>query len=348
MKDNNLIVITGAGASYGCYVPVEHFLNGHDEHNYRPPLTKHLFQKNPAFQEIRLKYRTVEHVAAEILAEQSDPNWTLENYMMRLKKDATTDPVRRRWYYETLFYLQDLLTTVSVKCLRGQGRGANAYTQLVGIVWKYRELFNDVCFLTLNYDTILDAALEDAFFHRFDDMSKYVSIRECKWGYVKLHGSCHWSRNIEDGASIGPMLDRSEHIERAVLDEISIFGAGKPIIAGSNRFPVIAAPVGEYEPICPPEHIDRIRRAIENKPVNVISIGFSGAGQDVFDLFSKSNTSINNVTLVEPNAAAFQALQTKFQKIGGTKFEGSYSDEGGFLNFVARVLPGLFESWKRG
>jgi hypothetical protein len=62
--------------------------------------------------------------------------------------------------------------------------------------------FEKVLFVSLNYDLLLDSALERYGGEEFEDIDSYISVAR-KWSFVKPHGSANWARILENCPKYG-------------------------------------------------------------------------------------------------------------------------------------------------
>ena len=173
---DDLLVVLGAGASFGC---------GADDTD-APPLTKHLFQR-PNYDEFMREYPLVLDSEPDITYALAGAVIGLETYLRTEMRDADDERSRKR-YRQIPLYLQHLLWRKSYSALPK----ASAYRRLVNQTLK----LDRVDFVTLNYDTVLDELLrQQAVDQRIFDLSWYTP-GEDNWSLIKLHGSCNWGRRV--------------------------------------------------------------------------------------------------------------------------------------------------------
>lgn len=183
MRDNcglhisRLFVLLGAGASRGA-VP---------DGAYQPPLTRELFDER--FSRILLRYPAVDTAAAEIRRATTRGGVALEEHLA--EKYAAPDGREHALHTGRALplYLQEVLTEAS--CCAWEPRNYD-------LLWRpILERVEAVTFITLNYDTILDARLAagDAPLATLED---YIAS-DRRWNLIKLHGSINWGYPVDNG-----------------------------------------------------------------------------------------------------------------------------------------------------
>ena len=174
-----LIVITGAGASYDSTGIEPRDLN------WQPPLVKELFAERAAFHPILDFYPDAQTLAPDLRVATRTGSVGLETYLRDqvLRSPSAYD---RRRYRAIPLYLQHLLHEVSEHYTTHPVN----YDRLINGVLRSA---NEVIFLTLNYDTILDSRLEQHAHVR--SLNDYIRP-DFAWSLIKLHGSVDWARRI--------------------------------------------------------------------------------------------------------------------------------------------------------
>ena len=174
---DRLFVILGAGASHDCVsseasVPV-------DEH-YWPPLTPDLFTaKRRGYAEVLAKYPLIKAAAAELSSIGSAIGIEAE---LRERYRDSEHGHDQQIFRGVLPYLQELLYTVSEKFTVFPQNYEALIAQLLR--------FNEVTFISLNYDVLLDNALL-AYDTNKTALDWYVR-QPRNWSLIKLHGSVDW------------------------------------------------------------------------------------------------------------------------------------------------------------
>src|SRR3954452_5256331 len=165
-----LVVILGAGASRGA---------GDAWGDLRPPLTVDLFDEDDyghLLQEYDLAHQAGRYIADECAG---DDALSIEQVLHSLRHSEHVH--HRRMAYSVPPYLQHLLHSVSEAHYRHVYRYDRLIERLLRLPY--------VCFMTLNYDVLLDRRL--AAHHPLNDFEHYIS-EDKNWSLIKLHGSVNW------------------------------------------------------------------------------------------------------------------------------------------------------------
>jgi hypothetical protein len=344
-----LVVIIGAGASFDC---ASELVNKRPE--LQPPLVKDLFA--PRLAEFLDRYPLAQAAAADIrraIAPESENAVPLERYLREGLRDSE-DMYAQRRYRQVPLYLQDVFLAASVTSGRGFTTEPDNYNALINKALG----LDDVLFLTLNYDTLLD----DRLFIYGDllDLNSYVS--DPKWALIKLHGSVNWGRRIViDAASAFDMFDRAssrgEAIDRLEVINKLIDGPGDLTFAtdeielrlqqdlGERRFdgreavyyPALSVPVGEEdELVCPREHLGAAGQRLQQPDgLNLLVIGYSGLDREVLQLLGESGSPLRTLLVANGDErAGLEAAERIQRAFGGSGVRTDNVFGGGFTDLV--------------
>ena len=290
---SDLLVILGAGASYDA------LREGAD----RPPLAANLF--HPTYDEVQRMFKGVDGFRDTILA-QMKRGQGLEAILGELA--VNQDQNIRRQVFEIPIYLKVLLGQFT-----GGGR-AGTYDALITLIQR-RGL--SATFVTLNYDTILDRAIESRFTAQIESMDDYVrGISVSGWNYIKLHGSVNWGYPMwETEMSIKPL--EHSHIA-AYLSEIDYQfeeiqrDPSRIVLLPSERalsaddiliYPALALPTDQKDEIvCPAEHVGVLQSALQSDPA-ILVVGNQGLDMDLMNILRQSARPYSDKPfhVVEPN-----------------------------------------------
>lgn len=186
-----LVVITGAGASFDC---ASELVRTNSER--RPPLVKDLF--GPDFADILERYPLAQAAAASIrraTGAKNEDAVPLERFLKEQMRDSANRFTRLR-YRQIPLYLQHLLYVAGLTDGSGYTREPDNYNALINGALE----FDNVLFLTLNYDTLLDDRL--FIYWPLESLRSYVAS-DPMWALVKLHGSVNWSRQVAIDPPVG-------------------------------------------------------------------------------------------------------------------------------------------------
>ena len=178
----------------------------------------------------------------------------------------------------------------------GFASGVSIYDDLITLI---HERGLSVTFLTLNYDMILDGAIERKYRASIHSMDSYVS--HTSWQYIKLHGSVNWgyrtgirARRIiyADGPSQTEIAEYYRHIQRHdppfEYDRSEVVFLETQFACHSGDFliyPALAVRTNgqEDETVCPPEHVEALHEALRSDPA-VLVIGNQGLDTDLMGI----------------------------------------------------------------
>jgi len=176
-----LMVIFGAGASYDSYPdrPPEHY--GRHTNVFRPPLANELFLDIPEFRAISKRFDRCQPLIPYLAAKTN-----VEEILEQFRGETERNEERRRQLLAIEYYIRDLIQTCQIKWLAAT-HGVTNYRTFLDQV----RVFPEICFVTFNYDTLLEEALAgiDVHFRRIRD---YASVHNLM--VFKLHGSIDWKR----------------------------------------------------------------------------------------------------------------------------------------------------------
>lgn len=291
-----LLVILGAGASHDAIrdrnrLPAPEVV-------WAPPLTRDLFGA-PNFLRILNDFPAARGLAEEVrhALGAADRATTLEDELERAEGEAEHDPLRRRALVAMRFYLQHLFKRCSEDWLESQA-GLTNQQWLVRTVELWRAPRDEpVLWVTFNYDTLLDTAIEDHYgvdLARTAEMQAYVA--DSRYALIKLHGSYNWATRT----SLAPAASWQDNLHR-LIHEAGDYNVVGPIRhlgreqIGSRRvhladfvehvqpgvdllsLPALAIPLrNKAEFVCPPDHVARLEALLPSVD-RVLSIGWRGA-----------------------------------------------------------------------
>ena len=338
---SDLLVILGAGASHDGLRP------GSDA----PPLAANLF--HPAYDHTQQMFTGVDGLRDNIIAEtQRDRG--LEAILGEFAKSE--DRNVRRHVFEIPVYLKVLLGQFS------SGGRACTYDTLITHIQR-RSL--SVTFVTLNYDTLLDKAIERKYATRMEAMDDFVKgVSVSGWNYIKLHGSVNWGYPLwENTTGIVPLdhdyipaylseLDYQEEDVPRDPSRISLLASERVLSAGKLLvYPALAIPTDQKnEIICPPEHVEVLRSALQSDPA-ILVVGNQGLDSDLMGILRESARpgSSKPLQIVEPKHG--MAVAVRFaEALQGRGFTPP-KDRFGFRDFVesedAERFMNEVASWSR-
>ena len=285
-----LMIIVGAGASYGCRPSWA-------EDNRRPPLAADLF--SPDFGDLLSGYGAarglVQKLRRKLHGDNPEP---LEELLADLAAPESDSPGRRRELLALRMYIQNLMLEVTDSVRSTQG-GVTLYDELVSTVseWSHRTGAG-VLYVSLNYDLLLDDAVRDQHGLHLQYMEDYI---EGEVKLIKPHGSADWRERTE-------LQGKHRNDAIAVAHELSPTGdvtlarRSVPVFLASNDVPFIprlALPImGKTDTVAPREHIEAIR-ALQGTVTGVVTIGWRGREPHLLPVMKEALSDDVRVTVVD-------------------------------------------------
>lgn len=319
-----LVVILGAGASRGS--------GKYRREPLRPPLTIDLFDER-SYGDL-LKLYDLAHQAGRYITQERalDNTLGLEKALHSL---GTSDHQHHRQMALAVpLYLQHLLHAVS----EAHYSKAFRYDRLIERLLR----LDFVCFMTLNYDVMLDRRLDAL--HPLNTFDDYIDSAK-NWWLIKLHGSVNWffmgSNRFDPATPTKDLAWDPEDIRcaspRSTLAEIR----GSDYDGSILRYPALALPEGPDDHLVLPNK-QRIyaRQRLEREEIDLLVIGYSGLDKAVLSLLNEAQPTIRRLTVVNRGFDEALHVRERFREAGLTAasvdvWRGSFddwADEGGGLN----------------
>jgi hypothetical protein len=358
------VVILGAGASYDSIHTFHSNDQAKEAMRWRPPLARELFDTRDEFLEILKHYDGAQAFASEIIAGAN-----LEQKMQEVKYtiDKTNDPRLKAQFINTTFYLHHLLFRVS---LFYPTAGSCNYEVLMR--WAYSYCLNtgeDVCFITFNYDILLERAFEKIILRpqTISSIDDYIAHRV---KIIKPHGSCNWVKKLTDISAhdgheeptIAKMLYRNldSHLNKKKQLEQSPkirINNGPNMLrdtydesskAYSHYFPQISIPLIDKTDFLIPSSHRKVLEGSLTKAKDLLLIGWRGAEIKFQELLKKHvGQRPVKVTLIDPG---FKDLKDHFVTLL-PQAEFTEPDEGWHYSATTfeqsgdMIMPGHFSSF---
>lgn len=271
------LIILGAGASFDSQ-PNTDFHDSGTLDDWHPPLTDNLFDTK-RFYEILKKYEPqVSNLATYVINKLKGRKLSFEDILADLRSNKTSvNPDIIQQLVALRFYLADLFVAVS----KNYYRTVNNYQTLIQII---NGAGRKACIVTFNYDLLL----EQAFFTKPPtDVSEYIN-HDIK--IIKLHGACNWyfRRRINGWEpktsyefallGAGYILEGSDAKYPIVIKNIESSknlaseNGGDPMTK-FTYLPALALPLHSKNYVCPEEHVDVLKSAVDGID-RVIIIGW--------------------------------------------------------------------------
>jgi len=185
------MVIFGAGASFDSALgdagnPID-----------RPPLAQQLFDDRGAFNDALAKYPACRPLVGHLRdLQRHEPPPVIEDVLADFLTRSEHNVETRRQLLALRFYLREAIANQTASWMQ-QIAGLTHYGRLLRRIGDWRaEVGEQVVLITLNYDEMLDVALEEQLATEapFTNVAGYVERDD--WKLCKLHGSTDWIRRI--------------------------------------------------------------------------------------------------------------------------------------------------------
>jgi len=290
-----LVVLVGAGASYDCLATGLPYV----EREWRPPLTREIFEMRTTFLNVLRKYpgavASAENIRASI--RRGKP---LERVIQE-GLTSSSETIRRN-FIQVALYIQELIHTATSEFGHTHSTKFHALVEIVE--QRLGSAFDRVLFISLNYDGFLEKALYDFYSVTFSSFDDYLS--RGSWSLVKLHGSANWgfpyikapggTDGIPEDDQFRRYLEalRTDKTEpKPALADIMMVGSSiersklKRYHNGHFVYPAIAAPIeGKAEFVCPIAHSQYAEQFVAECS-DFLVLGCAILDQDVHGLLSK-------------------------------------------------------------
>jgi hypothetical protein len=242
--------------------------------NDRPPLANQLFDNRPQF----VRAMTLFPSCLPLIPLLRKPGIIVETELARIREQAQFYPQAHKELASIQYYLHVAIGECQDKW-RARHSGITNYATFLRQIERWRLSFNEkVCFVTFNYDTMLDEELARLLrVQLFRRMSEYAQV---DYALIKLHGSINWGREVDGanfptGASYHTLIEAAGSLE--VSDRYRVMD-GRPIYQVPNEvavvFPALSIPVvNKDEFSCPRTHVELLSGMLP-KVTKVISIGW--------------------------------------------------------------------------
>jgi SIR2-like domain len=288
-----LLVISGAGASYDSVLhlppdpPTSRVSKSLRPEHFRPPLANQLFDDRELFVEQMEAYP-----ACKPLVNLLRGDIQVEKKLAEFEEQAKTFPVRHKQLAAIRYYLHGVLGRCQ-DFWRNEHKGITNYLTFVDAIdrWRY-ENKEQVCFVTFNYDTMLEQALTELWGWKFDQFSSYTS--DARFKLIKLHGSIDWGFHLNTVPGQGTP---AEIIDAAVagLSVSDVYGKvdSKMMFQdGKFGFPALAIPVEKKsEFVCQQEHLRALADVLP-RVTKIITVGWRATEQNFLTMLKNPLTGL--------------------------------------------------------
>ena len=330
-----LLVVVGAGASYDSAPSRPPTSGQYSGLPNRPPLANQLFDDRPVFGDVMNKYPKCLDIAPWL--RHLPENVSIESVLQHYQSEIYQYPDRIQQLASIRYYLQEILTKTVDEWERECQNFLN-HRPLLDTIKRWRKPGEKVCFVSFNYDMLIERALWHAGYPKaiLDD---YIAGDIM---LVKLHGSVNWGRVVATPCT-SEVLQNRDAMARDLINRYENLNISKEYVINSsyppssieNRavFPALAIPVeSKLEFECPSEHVDALRSFIPGV-TKILIIGWRATEAPFLEMLKRGLVSRHaQIMIVNGRQSDAQDTAKRLQGIG---ISGSYTlTNGGFTEFV--------------
>jgi len=254
----------------------------------RLPLANQLFDGRESFSSVVEQYPEVRSIAARL---QRTTN--LEAELDLIAEEGADDPQVGRQLVAMRFYLRSVIA-VAQRSLAEETHGVDNYHTLLDEIRKWQlRTDSEVCFITFNYDTLLEEACADSFaeFEQTSDLDWYVDSHP-KVRVYKPHGSITWGQKVTTTSRTDEASLIKQGWQLQPGDQFH-FGQPGPIprnspLWGLPLLPALALPY-QAKPnqfVMPPQHKRMLEQDL-SKMTSVLIVGWRATEQHFLEPWEK-------------------------------------------------------------
>jgi len=246
----------------------------------RPPLANELFDDR--FGQVIDTYPKCRPLITNLrLAAQS--GGSIESRLSEFEAQSSDYPARKTHLAAIKSYLRAVVQQTEIAWFQ-QCNGVTNYIELVDRLERLAPRLGDkrICYVTFNYDTLLEVAIRDVIGKNFRELSDYIA----RPGpiVIKPHGSITWSQRVQlpfnryeevlqygsDDGFERALIDHFDEVTETSLIENHIgFTAvhNRDVQKGTADFalPAIAIPFDQKSVfVCPDDHLEVLKEALED------------------------------------------------------------------------------------
>lgn len=324
MSDREVVlVVIGAGASFdAAEVP----------DGFRMPLTQDLVGEEDDIVSLLGKIQDCQPVVATLRRQLKSKTGapSLEEALLDYEKRRSKNPEIGRRISGFRFFIRDLIASRADRLNEKTG-GVTLYQELVDKLHNWAQLTNShVCFVSFNYDTLLERAARSCF--RFDvaDLGDYINRQEVS--ILKPHGSVGWwharkapHNGTTDIETLSRLPDDEFETKPTATNQIEALIAPVAKIANTKAIgiPAVALPISEKDELIWPNDQQQYFESLKGRITKVLTIGWRAAEPDFVEtlksLFARSPKAI----FITGEASGGREVQVKLNLGTARRFPGN-------------------------
>jgi hypothetical protein len=323
------MILFGAGASFdsiNIYPPGD---PTHPREKLRPPLANDLFDDRPAFAEAINAYPQVRYLAHRL---RGLPDGTgLETAIERMLAEDDPGGLLLKAVTAFRFYLQRTLWENAIEWSK-LASGATNYLGLITDVRRYWRDRGPACFVTFNYEPLLEEGCRGAGI-TYPDIATYS---RGQYPLFRPHGAVHWAHPVS-----APVMDPNISLETAISEQISTLSVDQERFVSVERpgagdahrpvLPALSIPARAKDRFqMPAEHLQAMREWIP-KVTHLLIIGWRAADAPFLNLWKSANADPRFKWVVAGSPTGVGTIKSELQKYGISAPSASHRGFGEFL-----------------
>jgi hypothetical protein len=235
----------------------------------------------------------------------------VEQELAKLQSQAVDYPKAHSELASILYYIRYAIHGCAERW-RLHHSGITNYVTLLREIDRWRHQHDDrVLFVTFNYDTMLESAIEQTLKLAIGSVSQYVS--DPNYRLIKLHGSTNWGRivdiareeyvpyprgqNISDpglvSRSQNKLISDAQKVTQRLSDRFEIIRATEILLLNDELlFPAIALPIDKKDDFsCPYDHVKALAEWIP-EVTKIMTIGWRATETKFLDMLGNRITGL--------------------------------------------------------
>jgi hypothetical protein len=339
-----LMVIFGAGASYDSDMshPTK---TGDDVLQHRLPLSDHLFDGRELFAQTMERFPECQFIIHK-LRHRNDKQ-TVEQALEILRAESKKHDQAIREMVAIRFYLQRMIWDCQAGWAKVHRNTTNFKTFLY-LIRQYNKA-KDACFVTFNYDTMLEDALP-AVEIKIENINDYVTATNYK--IFKVHGSVNWGRVISDRSPISVQGIDGEAVAAAIIQHAP-FIITENLVSDDYRivhnlvllhksdnvplFPALAIPLESKRDFeCPAAHLRVLKQCIP-KSSKLLIVGWRATDAPFLELLKEAPKEMV-VHIICSGSIENKQIADRMET-AGIRAQKFFTDYTGFSDFLRSRNP---------
>jgi hypothetical protein len=308
-----------------------------------------LFDERPAHIAAMNRYETAAALVPELRAAAQHGGKALEAHLAALQTRADDFPDLHRALMAVRYYLRDICGGPIQHWFELAGTATNYGTLLHQVMPWARERDEEVCFVTFNYDALMQHAVRAVLDIDIRGMDDYVADPRLK--LIHPHGHVNWVEKVDNADPSQPDSPYYRIREAADLSFTEQYYYGTADEHDGTRspsIPALAIPVDATKKfVLPPSHFREMQRCI-GEATRILVVGWSAA-ETHFLAELRTAAGVTSTCIVDASKEAIGNVRTNLRQGGmpdpavSTGFPGGFSrftGENGFRRWVDGELVG--------